>query len=456
MKCPFLDRERELEALDRIFEGRPGFVVVYGRRRIGKTRLLREWASRRGVRAVYYLAQLTSHGRNLQLMAEAARDQLGEEALTSLRPTRLTELLAIISRLGAEVIVIDEFTYWVRAYEGVLSELQEFIDLHLDKYNTLLIVSGSLVGIMERQVLGGGSPLYARATSRLKLGFLPFRCLKEVVPGWSPVDRVRLYSLIGGIPFYYCLVKGSGSLSEAVRRLILDIDSPLVAERDLLLREHFREPHTYNAVLSAIARGYTTPGKIANVTGLDIGHVNKALHTLLDLGLVKRVTPFHSRKGFYRVRDPILRTWYNLVEPILSLLEIGLASEAERRVYERLDAHTTQTWEELVGEYLERKYGPKGYKLVGPAIRKGEEIDILLLNEKERKAILAEAKWTGATPETIEKIRRLTLRKAAAILPPELEITKIYVAVRQVKGTPPKHTITPKHIEEYLQNDLNS
>ncbi len=448
MRCPFLDRINELRAIDRAYEERPNFVVVYGRRRIGKTRLLREWISRRGVRSVYYLAQLTSHERNLSLMAEAAYEQLGEEVLRGLRVGRLTDLLNLLSRLGADAIVIDEFTYWVRAYEGVLSELQEYIDLYMEKYNVLLVISGSLVGLMEEQVLGGGSPLYARAASRLKLDPLTFSYLREVLPGWDAIDRVRLYSIIGGIPFYYCLVQGAGSLREAVKRLILNVDSPLMAEKDLLLREHFRELQAYNAVLSALARGYNTPGKIADATGLEAGYANKILHTLEALGFVERIKPLHGKRGFYRVKDPILRTWYNLVEPILSLIEIGLTQEAEKRIFERLDLHAAETWEELVKMHLYKQYAPKGYRLTGPAIRGREEIDVILLDETGRRAIIAEAKWSEATSDEIERIRRRTLRKASLVLPQDIEIEKIYIAVKKVKGAPPEDTITPQQMEE--------
>ena len=131
-----------------------------------------------------------------------------------LKVNKLTDLLIVLSRLGVEIIIIDEFTYWVRAYEGVLSELQEYIDLHMEKYNTLLVVSGSLVSLMEKKVLGGGSPLYARTTSRLKLGPLSYKYLRALLPQWDPADRVRLYALIGGIPFYYCLASNAGSLEE--------------------------------------------------------------------------------------------------------------------------------------------------------------------------------------------------------------------------------------------------
>lgn len=450
MRCPFLDRSLELEALERAFQERPSFVVVYGRRRIGKTMLLREWISRNRnkVKPIYYLAQLTSHEHNLSLMAEAAYKQLGEDALMGLRARRLTDILNMLSRLGANVIVIDEFTYWVRSYEGVLSELQEYVDLYMDRYDVLLVISGSLVGLMEERVLGGGSPLYARAASRLRLDPLPFKYLKTLLPGWDPVDRVRLYSIIGGIPFYYCLVQGAGSLREAVRRLLLSIDSPLLAEKDLLLREHFRELHAYNAVLSALARGYNTPGKIAGVAGIEVGYANKILHTLEALGFIERMRPLHARRGFYRVKDPILRTWYSLVEPILSLLEIGLHREAEERVLEMLDSHTASAWEQLVGEYLYRLYAPRGYRLVGPAIRHGEEIDVVLLDEAGERAIVAEAKWSDVASMEVERIRRRVLRKAGLVLPRGVEVERVYIAVRSVRGASPGDVITPWQVEE--------
>jgi AAA+ ATPase superfamily predicted ATPase len=237
--CPFVDREKELNILEKAYRERPVTVIVYGRRRIGKTRLVREWLNRKESRGVYYLAQLTSHKHNLALMTTSIARQLGLKELEGLKPERLTSLLTVLSQLGTDIIVIDEITYWIRGDPIVLSELQEFVDLELPKTNLTLVLTGSLLGIMHNTILGGGSPLYGRAKHRIMLDALPYRYIKCLQPKLSPVNRVRLYSLVDGVPYYNCMFRTSNEIDE-VLDMITEKDSPLRIEKDFILREEFR------------------------------------------------------------------------------------------------------------------------------------------------------------------------------------------------------------------------
>ena len=446
--CPFINRQRELSILDRAYENRPTAIVVYGRRRIGKTMLIREWLRRKKARGAYYLAQLTSHRHNLKLMTTAISEQLGSKELADFTPERLTSLLAMLSQLGVEIVVIDEVTYWIRGDPIVLSELQEFIDLKLPETNMTLILSGSQLGVMQNAVLGGGSPLYARAQHRIRLEALPYKYLKCLLPNLSPQDRVRLYSLVGGIPYYHCILRGARSI-KAVIDVLVEKDSPLKTEKDFLLREEFRDPATYNAVLSALARGYNTPTRISQATGVNPGLANKALHTLEYLGLVKREIPLFRRKGWYKIADPILRTWYSLLEPVEALIEMGTKEEAEKRVTEKLDTHTSHVWEELVLKHLVEQYAPRGYTVFGRLLHKGFEIDIALLNPEEKKAIIAEAKWRKMKLLEIERLKVKTTLKAENILPSGYKIEKTIIAVKQVeREAPGEDVVTPEALEE--------
>ena len=184
------------------------FAVVYGRRRIGKTRLIKEWL--KGKRHVYYYSQLSTHEVNLNELAKKASVELGDPLIANVKFKNLKDLLEFISiRMGEGVIVIDELGFWVRSEPKVLSELQEFVDLVLPRTNVILIVTSSLMSVFIKGVLTGGSPLYARAKVKLRLEELPFPYVKEFVPNWSSEDRVRLYAAVGGIPFYLCLVEGN-------------------------------------------------------------------------------------------------------------------------------------------------------------------------------------------------------------------------------------------------------
>ncbi|MEB3846096.1 MAG: hypothetical protein GSR83_03505, partial [Desulfurococcales archaeon] len=214
-------------------------------------------------------------------------------------------------------------------------------------------------------------------------------------------------------------------------------------------REEFRDPATYNAVLSALARGYNTPTKISQATGVNPGLANKALHTLEYLGLVKREIPLFRRKGWYKIADPILRTWYSLLEPVEALIEIGAKEEAERRVTEKLDIHASHTWEDLVLGHLVEQYAPRGYTIFGRLLHKGVEVDVALLNPEERKAIIAEAKWSKVTSHEIERLKVKTTLKAESILPSGYKIEKTIIAVKQVEGKASgEDVVTPETLEE--------
>jgi AAA+ ATPase superfamily predicted ATPase len=446
LDCPFVDRGRELAALDECLRA-PCMAVVYGRRRVGKTRLIREWLRGRGVRGVYYLSQLASHQYNLRLMAESAARQLGRPGLAGLRPARLVSLLEALSRFDVEVVVIDEFTYWARSAPLVLSEVQEYADSIMPEGGPSLVITGSLVGVMLGEVLGGGSPLYARARLRLRVDPLGYGYVGCFAPSLGPEDRVRLYALVGGVPFYLCLLRGVASVDEALRALLRP-DSPLRGEKDLILREELREPAAYNAVLAALAEGYNTPGKVADATGLTPGAANKALHVLEYLGLVRREVPLFRRKGWYVISDPLLRTWYRLIHPVETLVELGLEEAALEEAASRLDAHTAEAWEELARHHLAALYAPKGYTLIGRLLHKGEEIDVALLNPREGKAVVAEAKWSDLTAREARAIAARLLDKTRRLLPPGYNLEAAYIAARSVEE-PPNYvkTITPHNLD---------
>jgi len=432
--CPFVDRERELEALDRAYRSRPAFIVVYGRRRIGKTRLVREWLQRSGARGAYYLAQIAGHQYNLRLMSETLSRQLGDPLIARLSPRRLGDLLLLASRSGAEVVVIDEFTYWARSDSIVLSELQEFVDGELADTGLLLVITGSLIGVMESYVLGGASPLYARTNYRLRLAPLKPWEVSPLLPMLGPADIVRTYALVGGIPFYLCLLRGSKNIGDVVRTLIVAPGAPLRDEKDLLLREELREPRVYSTILSALARGLGRPSQIAQVTGLEEGHVRKYLHVMESLGFVRRDVPLFKKKGRYIIADPVLRAWYSLVEPVVDLLELGRLDEAYRIVMGRLDGFVSPVWEDIARSYLLARHSSEGYTLTGRLEHKGEEIDVAVVDPDGRRAIIAEAKWSDITPRSARQVREQALLRAARLLPKGYTVAGVYVFARSVKG----------------------
>jgi len=215
----FIIREAELEALRAAWEGRPGLVIIYGRRRIGKTRLTLEWLRRHSEvrRYAYYHVVPAKHEVNLAGLATSLEEHLGIRGLSKVSFRGIDSLLELVSQYVSDAaIVIDEFTYWVRAEPRVVGELQRFVDHVLPSTKLMLVLTGSLVGVMFRDVLGGGAPLYGRASSRIKLGELRLRDLRMVHPSLSLEDLFLTYVTFGGVPFYHVLIRGYKDVAEAI------------------------------------------------------------------------------------------------------------------------------------------------------------------------------------------------------------------------------------------------
>ncbi len=226
----FINRDAELGGiLDEAYSSRPCLVVIYGRRRVGKTRLVLEWCRLRGgVNCVYYHALPARHEVNLTELSTRVEEALG--GVRGFSRARYPTLDALLEALTAvvkdAVVVIDEFTYWARAEARVVGELQRFIDHNLPGTRLMIIIIGSLVGVMYRSILGGGAPLYGRARFRVRLGELDPWYLPLLHPWLSREDLVRVYALLGGVPYYHALVREGWGVDEVLRGLFLEPGPP--------------------------------------------------------------------------------------------------------------------------------------------------------------------------------------------------------------------------------------
>jgi len=437
-----VDRVAELSRLKTLWEsGQPGLAVVYGRRRVGKTRLILEWL--RGRRHAYYQAGLWPG--NLRALAEAVAEQLGLEALRGAEPRSLRGLFELLSALlGGEraAVVIDEFTYWLRVEPGVVSELQYVVDHVLPGTRLLVVISGSTVGLMQREVLGGGAPLYGRAVLRRKLGELEPWCLPPFAPRYGPRELVEAYSLFGGIPFYLRLLDDqAGPLDEFIR--LFGPEGVLEDEPLFLMREEFREPSPYLALLRAIARGARGLGEAAQSAGLPTSHASRYLHSLIDLGLVEREPILFRRRGsLYRVADNMLAAWLSIVEPLLPLLRENPGA-AMARASALARTHYARVWEKLACRHAVAELAPRhGIAPVeaGRLVHRGEEIDCLIIDHGSGALLAVEAKWSTLDRGEAEAVARKLSDKLARALPARLRGYRRVLAVYAAEakgGAPP-------------------
>jgi len=409
----FYDREAELDTLSAAFES-PGsdVFVVYGRRRVGKTELLKEFCTDRP--HIYFLAtQEAEHRQREKFIDQVAaffddrtpRIDGWDEAFDYLGETLQSETV---------VVVIDEFPYLVAENDSVPSYIQGFVDEQLQQTESMLVLCGSSVSTMESEVLGHESPLYGRRTGQLDVRPFSFQQARAVID-YETADAIRSYAITGGTPMYLTLFDYGRSLAENVRSQVLSPSAVLYTEPEFLLRTELRNPARYMSILEAVALGHTTPNEISGATGIDAGPLSKYLQTLRQLRLIDRDVPVtasakKSKRSRYRVADEFLRFWFRYVEPNRSSIEEAPEIVYEGTIAPDLPMHVATTFEdvchEAVWEGIRRgEFEP--YSEVGRWWYGEDEIDIVGLAPNDDRILFAECKWTSEPVGTalVENLR---------------------------------------------------
>ncbi|ASJ12794.1 ATP-binding protein [Thermococcus thioreducens] len=420
----FIDRERELEFLERTYSSdRAEFLVIYGRRRIGKTELLLHFA--RDKPHVYFLATEKPYRDNLKELQRLLSEFLGDRLFGKIVFEDIDELLmAFAERIGDErvILIIDEFPLLVEHRRPVLSLLQKAWDLKLSETRIMLILCGSSVSAMESEVLAYKSPLYGRRTGQWRLTEIPFFHIGEFLPGYGVEELVKVWGITGGIPAYLLQFSPEKSFDENVVKRVLSKGAFLYEEAEFLLREELREPANYFAILQAIASGRSRFGEIVSSTGLDKSLVSKYLSVLQRLEIVKREVPVTatpkeaSKRGLYSIADNYFAFWFRYVLPNRSYLEAGLAEEVWERSKSDFNAYMGSVFEKLTRnpEVFLRLTSFRFTKL-GRWWRQGEEIDIVSLNEMEKRALLIEVKWKDLSEREARGILKDLKRKGELV-----------------------------------------
>ncbi|UWG50680.1 AAA+ superfamily ATPase fused to HTH and RecB nuclease domains [Halalkaliarchaeum sp. AArc-CO] len=396
----FYDREEELDTLTGAVES-PGsdFVVVYGRRRVGKTELLKEFCADRP--HIYFLAAQEAEHRQREKFLEQVADYFDE------RVPRIDSWDEAFEYLGENlqredlVVVIDEFPYLVEENDSLPSYIQAFVDQALDGTDSMLVLCGSSVSTMESEILGHESPLYGRRTAQLDVTPFSFQQAREVI-SYNITDAVRSYAVTGGTPMYLTLFDYDQSLAANIRSHVLSSSAVLYNEPEFLLRTELRNPARYMSILEAVALGHTTPNEISGATGIDSGPLSKYLQTLRRLRLIERDVPVtasgkKSKRSRYRVADEFLRFWFRYVEPHRSSIEEAPEIVYDGTIEPDLPTHVATTFEDVCQEAVWegiRRGAFEPYSEVGRWWYGEEEIDIVGLAPNDDRVLLAECKWT--------------------------------------------------------------
>ncbi|UXD22748.1 hypothetical protein IPA_07900 [Ignicoccus pacificus DSM 13166] len=397
LRVPFIDRKRELKAL----EGLKGLGIVYGRRRVGKTRLLLEWL--RGKKGVFWEAFVGSWEELSKSFAKTVKRELEISVAHD-----LLEALEELEEVGVP-IVIDEFQYVVQADPSVTSKLKLLIDRGMEYP---LVLSGSAVSFIERELLGHSSPLFGRRSLQLKIKPLPFYYAKEFWDmDWE--ESLKAYAMIGGTPAYLAQTYSSRSLKDLISKAF-SYGSPLLEEGDLIFHEEsFRRPEVYKRILRALATGYKSPSKLASKCSLDARSIYYYLEMLEELDIIRYVLPLGRRKGgIVEFVDEYFRFYYSTLVELKGAIEAGInvIDDIEKRVEELI----SETFERVTEQSLPLLYQLGLIKTkplkVGKWWHKGEEIDLVVQDDVSTTFI--EVKWSELDEEDERRILEELKEKA--------------------------------------------
>lgn len=416
----YYNRKKELDSLQSL--GKKHFVVLWGRRRIGKTSL----ALQRFPKNLYFFVSRKSSELLLEEFTELVRRKW------KYVPTfkNWEEFFTYLFTEYNGTIMMDEFQNFRFVDKSVFSILQKVIDSSEDYQ---IIVIGSYVGIMKHIFMDAKEPLYGRTTGIMKIHPLKFSTIFRILDDMKIKnfqEKVDIYSIFGGIPYYYTLMENYEikNFDDILKKLVFSGLAPLKYEvRNILLEEFGRNYSSYFSVLQSIAIGKSTLTDIANKSGVEVKSISKYLKELTEVyDLIERVIPINGgKRGIYRIKDPFTKFWFRYVERYLSEIEIGSCIAPMEKVLEEKSIISSWEFENIVGEILANSYG-----IVGKWWNRiGDEIDVIGVNKKNKTVIFGEVKWTN---KKIGEKESENLRNKANMVKGFRNYTKKYLLVSKI------------------------
>ena len=430
----FIGRKKELGLLEELYSsGKFEFLVLYGRRRVGKTFLLREFAKYHD--CIFFSAQEKNDSLNLEDFSKAVLSYFKEEYLGAFQSWEIA-FSYIGNRCKEErlVLIIDEFPFLASENPTIKSMMQHMIDHLWREKNIMVVLCGSSVSFMENEVMGYKSPLYGRSTAQLELHPFDYLESAEFFPNYTNLEKLLAYGILGGIPCYLQTFSDKKTIAQNIETQILRTGAFLKEEPQLLLKMELREPTIYNSIFEAIANGASRMNDISQKIHEESYKCSKYLNTLQNIKLVKKATPCgekeKSRKTIYRIADNFYSFWYHFVFANKSYYEIlGEEAAAEEIMYpENISRYMGGIFEGICKEYMIRLAKEKKLPFVpayiekwwgnNPARKAEDDIDILLMDLKQEKRIFCECKFKS---EPFGKDEYEILKNRVAIFPDGVE-----------------------------------
>ena len=355
----FLCREIELNVLNKRYK-KNGLecIIIYGRRRVGKTAIINEFTKDKPT--IYFPALNTNAQGNLTALSKAIYAYHHPDTQSAPVYRSFDDAFSEVTRIAKEservIFVIDELPYLAKADDSIPSRLQHLLDHDWANTELFLILCGSSMSFMEKDVLSEKSPLFGRRTAQLRIDPLSYLDTARFHPELSNQDNALIYGITGGVPHYINKLDVTGSIKDALLENLLDTSSYLFEEPENLLKQELREPAVYNAIITAIANGATRQNEIADKAGLERSVCSKYLKVLTNLGIIHRIEPVvnkSSRKSFYRITDHFFRFWYRFVPGNMMAISAGTIGRTyEASVGSYLSVYMGLVFEDICRQYL--------------------------------------------------------------------------------------------------------
>ena len=401
----FVGRDPELEALEQRYAGAQSeFLPVYGRRRVGKTEMILRFTA--GKPAVFFLGKQAAPQYQVGEFLEIAAESLGEPLLAEVGDVGWKKALQLVAERAPEgkklVIVLDEFQWIAEASPELPSVLQELWDMDWSRSGKVFVIlCGSYIGFMEREVLGKKSPLFGRRTGQILLRPFGFREAAQFHPRLSRQDQARVWALCGGIPFYLQQFDGGRSVAANIQANFLTSHSALFREADFLIREELREVEHYHAILMGLATGSKPAVELARETGVPNANIQYYLKNLVELGYIGRRYPLTEKRPTkrsvrYKLTDPLLRFWFRFGFPNLSRITRLKPEDAYAQVIKpEIEGYYGLRFEDLCREALPALYAESDVSApheVGEFWSKEVQVDVVGVRD-DGWTDIGECKW---------------------------------------------------------------
>ena len=407
MILDFVDREKELAIMEERYKsGKAELLPIYGRRRVGKTELIKHFVKNKP--HFYFLAKKKGLADEMERFRTRASQNFNVFMPEVNSWEGVFEYLCKATEKKL-VVVIDEFPFWIEKDISIVSDFQHLWDEFLKDKNIFLVLCGSSVSMMENDVLGYKSPLYGRRTAQIEVNKMGFKEFIKFFPEWRMEEVLKAYGALDGIPFYVKEFEADRDFLENINSTFWKTGSVLNKEAEFLLSQELREVEVYLGIMRSIFEGASKLNEIATKSHVEITNINKYLKVLVDLKFVFTESPIivtRQKRGnsIYRIADNFFNFWLSYVYPFKDDIEIGEVAHLKSFFQKDYSRYMGRVFEYTCRQIIRDLKLPVNPEKIGRWWHQDKEIDLVCLDENKKEALFVECKWSDLKEKDARKI----------------------------------------------------